>query len=158
MADETVTEAPEGRHERADDTEPAGTVVATSEPATAPADAPAEVPVPKRDRVEEVAARSADGSKGLTFRKVFVMGGSIPEGHPQHEANWLGVLQEALHRGLHPKGSVRLVSVELSDPTRRGQVTTTATYEVSVEPASTDTEAHTTVTPSSDVPYEPVRS
>jgi hypothetical protein len=108
--------------------------------------------------VEEVAARSADGSKGLTFRKVFVMGGQIPEGHPQHEANWLGVLQEALHRGLHPKGKVQLANVEMSEPDRRGHVTTTATYEVEVEPASTDREAHTTVAPSSDVVHEPVRS
>src|SRR6478672_6016261 len=98
MADETGTAEPER------------TVVATSEPAPAPVDAPA----PKRDRAEEVAARSADGSKELTFRKVFVMGGSIPEGHPQHEANFAGTLQEALTRGLHPQGKVRLVSVEVS--------------------------------------------
>lgn len=143
MADETVPAA-----------EPERTVVATSEPATAPVDAPA----PKRDRVEEVAARAADGSAGLTLRKVFVMGGSIPPGHPQHEANWLGTLQEALTRGLHPKGKAQTVNVEISEPDRRGAVTTTATYEVVVEPASTDTEAHTTVTPSSDVASEPVRS
>jgi hypothetical protein len=138
MADETVIPASEGRHERA---EPVG-----------------DEPTPRRDRVEEVAARSADGSKGLTFRKVFVMGGQIPEGHPQHEANWLGVLQEALHRGLHPKGKVRLTNVEETEPDRRGAVSTVATYVVDVEPASTDREAHTTVAPSSDVVHEPVRS
>jgi hypothetical protein len=125
---------------------------------TATEAAPVNAPAPRRDRVEEVAARSADGSKGLTFRKVFVMAGSVPKGHPQHEANWVGVLQEALHRGLHPKGEVRLVDHDVTEPNRRGTVTTTATYEVDVEPASTDTEAHTTVAPSSSVPHEPVRS
>jgi hypothetical protein len=136
MADETQT----GRHERPEVTEPAA------------------APAPRRDRVEEVAARSADGSKGLTFRKVFVMGGEIPPEHFQHEANWAGTLQEALHRGLHPKGKVQLVDHEVTDPDRRGRVSTVATYEVLVEPASTDLEAHTTVAPSSGVAYEPVRS
>jgi len=148
MADETA-EATAGKHERPDASEqPERTVVATSEPATTPAKP---VKAVRRDKAEEVAARSADGSSGTTFRKVFVLAGSIPKGHPQHEANEVGVLQEALHRGLHPKGKVTLVKVEESEPDRRGRVNTTATYAVPVEPASTDTEAHTTVTPSSEV-------
>jgi hypothetical protein len=101
----------------------------------------------------EVASRSADGSDGMTFRKVFVMAGpeQIPSDHPCHEANAVRVLEEALQRGLHPKGKARLTGSEVVDPTRRGPVSTACTYEVDVEPAVTDTEAHTTVAPSSEV-------
>lgn len=141
MADtEAESPAAAGKHERSEVSAPERTVVATSKRTTAA----------RRGKADEVAARSADGSSGATFQKVFVLGGSIPQGHPQHEANEIGVLQEALHRGLHPKGKVKLTKVEESEPDRRGQVSTTATYEVPVEPAVTDTEAHTTVTPSSE--------
>jgi hypothetical protein len=101
----------------------------------------------------EVASRSADGSDGMALRKVFVMAGpeQIPSDHPCHEANAVRVLEEALQRGLHPKGEARLTGSEVVDPTRRGPVSTACTYEVEVEPAVTDTEAHTTVTPSSGV-------
>jgi hypothetical protein len=111
------------------------------------------------DVAGEVAARSADGSDGTSFRKTFVLAGDFPKAdHPQHEANVVGVLQEALHRGLHPKGEPKLTTVKTTEPDRRGHVSTYCTYEVLVEPAITDTEAHTTVTPSSSVAYEPVRS
>lgn len=111
------------------------------------------------DAAAEVAVRSADGSEGTTFRKTFVLGGAFPaEDHPQHEANVVGVLQEALHRGLHPKCDPKLVEVTATEPNRRGQVSTYCTYEVPVVPAVIDDEAHTTVTPSSSVAYEPVRS
>jgi hypothetical protein len=111
------------------------------------------------DVAGEVAARSADGSDGTTFRKVFVLAGDFPKGdHPQHDANCLGVLQEALHRGLHPKGQPTLTAVTTTVPNRRGQVSTYCTYEVPVVPAVIDDEAHTTVSPSSSVAYEPVRS
>jgi hypothetical protein len=101
----------------------------------------------------EVASRSADGSDGMTFRKVFVMAGpaEIPSDHPCHEANAVRVLEEALQRGLHPKGEASLVGTEVVDETRRGPVSTACTYEVAVEPAVTDREAHTTVAPSSGV-------
>lgn len=101
----------------------------------------------------EVAHRSADGSDGMTFRKTFVMAGpaEIGSNHPQHEANYGRVLEEALQRGLHPKGKARLAGTEVVDRDRKGVVSTACTYEVTVEPAITDREAHTTVTPSSDV-------
>lgn len=105
------------------------------------------------DAEGEVADRSADGSDGKTYRKTFVVAGPAEVGsdHPQHEDNCVRVLEEALHRGLHPKGKARLVGTEVVDESRRGVVSTACTYAVEVEPAITDTEAHTTVTPSSDV-------
>lgn len=101
----------------------------------------------------EVASRSADGSDGMTFKKTFAMAGpaEIPSDHPCHEDNAGRVLEEALQRGLHPKAKARLLGTEVTEVSRRGVVTTACTYGVEVEPSITDTEAHTTVTPSSDV-------
>jgi hypothetical protein len=101
----------------------------------------------------EVADRSADGSSGKAYRKTFVLAGpaEIPADHPCHEDNAIRTLEEAAQRGLHPKGKAHLVGTEVVDRDRRGVVSTACTYEVTVEPAITDREAHTTVTPSSDV-------
>lgn len=97
----------------------------------------------------EIAKRSLD-SDGRTFLKTFVMLGAFTNDvkHPQHEANFLGTLQEAINRGLHPKGEPRLVKVEVGEPDRRGAVTTRCTYGVEVIPAVVDTENSTTETPS----------
>lgn len=99
----------------------------------------------------EVAKRSADGSSGMTFHKVFVLGSGITDDaeHPQHLANLAGTLQEAINRGLHPKGEPKLVSVNHGQPDRRGAVSSWCKYTVDVEPAVTDTKAHTTETPTS---------
>lgn len=101
----------------------------------------------------EVDARSADGSSGTTLRKVFVLAGpdEFPSDHPQHEDNCSRVLEEAIQRGLHPKGDARLVGTEVVERPRRGLVSTACTYEVEVVPAVIDTEAHETVTVSSKV-------
>jgi hypothetical protein len=100
----------------------------------------------------EVASRSLD-SDGMTFKKTFVIAGpaEIPSDHPQHEDNAGRVLEEALQRGLHPRGKARLVGTEVVEISRRGVVSTACTYAVEVVPAVTDTEAHLTVTPSSEV-------
>jgi hypothetical protein len=97
----------------------------------------------------EIAKRSADGSVGLTFHKVFVLAGDITDDvkHPQHVANLSGTAQEAINRGLHPKGEPELVSIDVEEPDRRGNKSARCKYAVEVEPAITDTEAHTTVTP-----------
>lgn len=94
----------------------------------------------------EVAQRSADGSDGDTYFKVVsVAGSTIPDDHPMHRANAGGVLQEAIQRGLHPRGDVYLVDkVVHDDPlnasgTRRSQYTDLR-YAVQVIPASIDTE------------------
>ena len=101
----------------------------------------------------EVASRSADGSSGKTYRKTFIVAGpaEIPADHPVHRDNCIRVLEEAMQRGLHAKGKPRLAGTEVVDESRRGVVSTACTYEVDVEPAITDHEAHTTVTPSSEV-------
>jgi hypothetical protein len=101
----------------------------------------------------EVANRSADGSDGMTFRKVFVVAGpaEIPSDHPCHEDNAVRALEEALQRGLHPRGKAALVGTEVVDRDRRGVVTTACTYAVEVVPAVIDTEAHKTSTPASDI-------
>lgn len=114
-----------------------------------PGDPTEQHPALAGDKAAEVLARSADGSEGTTFLKTFIMDRAISRDHPCHRNNAIRVVEEALQRGLHPKGHVQLVGHEQSAPDRRGKVDTTCTYSVEVEPAVTDTEAHTTVTPSS---------
>ncbi|HEY3689640.1 MAG TPA: hypothetical protein VGL46_04980 [Pseudonocardiaceae bacterium] len=101
----------------------------------------------------EVISRSADGSTGSTFRKTFVVAGpaEVKAEHPCHEANAGRTLEEAIQRGLHPRGKAALAGTEVVDRDRKGTVSTACTYEVEVVPAVIDTEAHRTVTPSSDV-------
>jgi hypothetical protein len=114
-----------------------------------PGDPTEQHPALAGDKAAEVDARSADGSEGTTFLKTFIMDRAIPRDHSCHKNNAIRVVEEALQRGLHPKGHVQLAGHEQSEPDRRGKVNTTCTYSVEVEPAVTDTEAHKTVTPSS---------
>lgn len=114
-----------------------------------PGDPTEQHPALAGDKAAEVVARSADGSEGTTFLKTFIMDRAIPRDHPCHKSNAIRVVEEALQRGLHPKGHVQLADHKQSDPDPRGKVNTTCTYSVEVEPAVTDTEAHKTVTPSS---------
>ena len=93
------------------------------------------------DAHAEVAARSADGSQGMNWHKTLVLKGEFPAEHPIHHDNKTGVLQEALQKGLHPKGEVSLLNVEVTEPDRRRSVSTYATYSVEVQPASTDSAA-----------------
>jgi hypothetical protein len=99
----------------------------------------------------EVAERSADGSDGTGYRKTFTVAGpdEVGKDHPCHEHNAIRALEEATQRGLHPKGTARLVNTEVVDRDRRGVVSTACTYEVEVVPSVIDREARTTVTPSS---------
>ena len=133
MPDETQV-ADGGRHE-----------LVTDEPETGPrAD---QHPALHGDPEGEVASRSLD-SEGMTFRKTFAMAGpaEIPADHPCHVDNAGRVAEEAMQRGLHPRGTPRLVSSEVAEVSRRGVVTTHCTYAVEVVPSVTDTEAHKTVT------------
>lgn len=116
-----------------------------------PGDPTEQHPALAGDKAAEVAQRSPDASQGTMFGKIFVMSGEIPKEHPQHESNCIRVLEEALQRGLHPKGKAKLVRHEVTDTDRLGKRITTCTYAVDVEPAVTDTEAHKTVTPSSEL-------
>lgn len=97
------------------------------------------------DPEAEVAARSADGSEGTRHVKEFVvLGASIgDEDGPGHEPNKLATLQEAIQRGLHPRGEVSFDGGEA----QRDGVSQLLRYSVEVVPAAADSEAEKTTTP-----------
>lgn len=101
----------------------------------------------------EIVKRSPDGSDGERFEKVFSIGRiGVTEDDPVHRQNALGVAQEAVQRGLHPRGDVYLVDMaETDEPlnasgSRRRQHTDLR-YAVDVIPASIDTTPEDTTTP-----------
>lgn len=101
----------------------------------------------------EVAQRSVDGSDGDLFHKVFSIGRlGVESTDPLHRANAVMVVQEAMQRGLHPRGDVHLLeAVEHDEPlnalgTRRSQYTDLR-YAVQVVPSSVDTSPQDTTTP-----------
>ncbi len=58
-------------------------------------------------RVEEINARTVDGPKDGRFHRDFVVPArGWNDSDDAHEANKVAVLQQALHRGLHPRGDV----------------------------------------------------
>jgi hypothetical protein len=93
----------------------------------------------------EVAKRSADGSEGTRHVKEFVLfGTALPEEDgPEHDPNKVGVLQEAIQRGLHPRGDVSLDGVATLDD----GVSRLFRYSVEVVPAALDSEPQSTTTP-----------
>lgn len=93
----------------------------------------------------EVARRSADGSSGDRHVRMFVVAAgsslSATDG-PEHEANRAACAQEALQRGLHPRGEPKLDGVtDGVDGSRE------FTYSVAVVPAEMDADASRTTTP-----------
>jgi hypothetical protein len=100
-------------------------------------------------RAEEVEQRSADGAEGTRHVKVFVTEPGAESNPAMHEANKAGVLQEAIQRGLHPRGEVRFDGAEVKT-TESGLRTfrhAELTYSVEVVPASVDTKPTETTTP-----------
>ncbi|WP_030917315.1 hypothetical protein [Streptomyces sp. NRRL B-24720] len=93
----------------------------------------------------QVAKRSADGSDGTRHAKEFVvLGGQFGETDgPEHEPNKLATLQEAIQRGLHPRGDV---SFDGTDLTGDG-VSRSLRYSVEVVPSAMDSEPEKTTTP-----------
>jgi hypothetical protein len=92
----------------------------------------------------EVDKRSPDGSEGTRFVKEFVVLGRDWTGEEyQHEANKAGVANEAIQRGLHPRGDV---SFDGSEDHPDGQ-SLTLTYSVDTVPASVDHHPEDTTTP-----------
>jgi len=92
----------------------------------------------------EVDERSPDGSDGTRHTKEFVVlarnwGGSDNE----HEANRAAVANEAIQRGLHPRGDVTFDGQEEHDD---GQ-SLVLTYSVETIPAIVDHQAQDTTTP-----------
>lgn len=104
-------------------------------------------------REREIAKRSADGQSPGRFVKTIRVGRLAPaDDDPLHTANAVGVVQEAMQRGLHARGDVFLTRAEEHDEplnasgVRRSQYTD-LTYEVGVVPASIDTQPQDTTTP-----------
>lgn len=94
----------------------------------------------------EIEQRTADGADEGRFVKTFVVQGEVGDDSPMHAMNANGVVQEAIQRGLHPKGNVYLVDRNVIEDRRA--TSTELTYAVDVTPASIDHEPETTVTPS----------
>jgi len=97
------------------------------------------------DPATEVAHRSADGSAGTEWHKTFVVLGEFDAGHPIHADNQVRVYEEAIQRGMHPKGDARLIETEQIREVR-GLVSSALTYAVDVVPAVVDHAAPETVT------------
>lgn len=92
----------------------------------------------------EVDERTADGSDGMRFVKEFVvLAARWNDEDYQHEANRAGVVNEAIQRGLHPRGDVRFDGAE-GHPDGLSLV---LTYSVETVPASVDHHPEDTTTP-----------
>jgi hypothetical protein len=93
----------------------------------------------------EVAKRSADGSDGTRYVKDFVvLGGQLgDEDGPEHDPNKGATLQDAIQRGLHPRGDVRFDGAELT----ADGVSRSLRYSVEVVPSVMDSEPEKTTTP-----------
>ncbi|MFD4596726.1 hypothetical protein ACFWPQ_01710 [Streptomyces sp. NPDC058464] len=93
----------------------------------------------------EVAQRSTDGSDNLTFVKEFVVTtANWPDGDDAaHDANKEAVLNEAIQRGLHPRGDVSFDGTTA----HADGVSTVLTYSVETIPASVDRSPQDTITP-----------
>jgi hypothetical protein len=95
----------------------------------------------------EIEHRTPEPTDDGVFTKTFSVGAiGIADDHPWHLANAGAVVQEAIQRGLHPKGDVMLVASQEHDRGPRSKWTD-LTYQVPVVPAIVDTDAGSTVTP-----------
>lgn len=94
----------------------------------------------------EIEHRTPEPTDENVFTKTFSVGViGIADDHPMHLANAGGVIQEAVQRGLHPKGDVILVASQEHDRGPRSKFTD-LTYQVKVVPAIVDDDAASTVT------------
>jgi len=92
----------------------------------------------------EVDERSADGSEGTRYVKEFVVSGEQWTGEEyQHEANKAAVANEAIQRGLHPRGEASFDGAEDHDD----GVSIVLTYSVETVPSSVDHQPEDTTTP-----------
>jgi hypothetical protein len=92
----------------------------------------------------EVDERSADGAEGTRHVKEFVVHGRNWSGEEyQHEANKAAVHNEAIQRGLHPRGEASFDGAEDHDD----GISIVLTYSVETVPSSIDDHAEDTTTP-----------
>ncbi|MEV8439177.1 hypothetical protein AB0425_17520 [Actinosynnema sp. NPDC051121] len=106
----------------------------------------------EKGREEEVEQRSADGSSGTRFEKKFICDAGAENSAAQHEANRANVLEDAIQRGLHPRGEVKFegakdITREPVEPGRRSYPLVELTYSVETIPAVVDTQPVETTTP-----------
>jgi hypothetical protein len=114
--------------------------------ATSKAKTPAEKQFPAKagDHAAEVDQRSADGAQGTRHVKEFVvLARQWGESEDEHTANRAGVANEAIQRGLHPRGDVSFDGKE-DHPDGESLV---LTYSVECVPASVDHAPQDTTTP-----------
>ncbi|MEU6597857.1 hypothetical protein [Streptomyces flaveolus] len=92
----------------------------------------------------EVDERSVDGARGTRHVKEFVVHGDTWTGEEyQHEANKAAVANEAIQRGLHPRGEASFDGAEDHDD----GVSVVLTYSVETVPSSIDHQPQDTTTP-----------
>ncbi|MFJ8995597.1 hypothetical protein ACIRQH_34980 [Streptomyces sp. NPDC102279] len=92
----------------------------------------------------EVDERSPDGSTGTRHEKEFVVLGDHWTGEDyQHEANKAAVANEAIQRGLHPRGDVSFDGAE----DHPDGLSLTLAYSVETVPSSIDHRPEDTTTP-----------
>jgi hypothetical protein len=92
----------------------------------------------------EVDERSADGAQGTAFVKEFVVLAQNWTGETyQHEANKAAVANEAIQRGLHPRGEASFDGAEDHDD----GASVVLTYSVETVPSSVDHSPEDTTTP-----------
>jgi hypothetical protein len=114
--------------------------------ATSKAKTPAakQFPAKAGDPAAEVDQRSVDGSDGTRHVKEFVvLARQWGDSDGEHLANKAGVANEAIQRGLHPRGDVRFDGAE-GHPDGQSLV---LTYSVDTVPASVDNAPQDTTTP-----------
>ena len=92
--------------------------------------------------LEEHWAEGEGGRRGRALRVTLL---NRVLDHPMHLRNAVAVIQDAVQRGLHPKGDVVLAEQSEHDEPR--SKFTDLTYVVPVVPAIVDTDAASTVTP-----------
>lgn len=92
----------------------------------------------------EVDERSPDGSSGTRHVKEFVVLGDNWTGEEyQHEANKAAVANEAIQRGLHPRGEAKFDGAE----DHEDGASLVLTYSVETVPSSIDDKPEDTTTP-----------
>lgn len=92
----------------------------------------------------EVDERTADGADGMRFVKQFVvLARQWGDSGDEHTANKAGVVNEAIQRGLHPRGDVSFDGTE----DHPDGLSLTLTYSVETVPASVDHHPEDTTTP-----------
>ena len=118
--------------------------MATSKTTTKAAAAEKQFPAKAGHPDVEVGERSTDGSDGTRHVKEFVLLSRDYYDVPAvHEANSAAVANEAIQRGLHPRGDVRFDGAE--DHPDGDSVT--LTYSVETVPSSVDHNPGDTTTP-----------